>query len=106
TPSLLSRVDDQLRIRRDARALVQRTLRQRLHLARRVILDRDREAAAVAFHEHEALAVRRGPRRDVPVALEREPLDAVGGEIEAIDLRGAAAVRREQDVLAVRRELG
>ena len=54
------RVDDQLAVRCDARAFVERALRQHLHLPRRVILQRDVEATAVAAHEHEALAVGQG----------------------------------------------
>jgi hypothetical protein len=48
TRPLLRRVDDELRIRCNARTLIERTRGERLYLARRVILDRDREAAAVA----------------------------------------------------------
>ena len=72
TPPLFVRVDDELAVRRDARALVERPLRQHLHLARREVLRRDLEAAAVAAHEHEALAVGQRTRRDVVAAVERQ----------------------------------
>ena len=69
----------ELPIGRDARAFVERALRQHLHLARRVVLDRDLEAAAVAAHEHEALAVGQRARRHVVAAVEREALDRAAG---------------------------
>ena len=51
TATLLGRVDDQARVGRDAGTLVERALRQHLHLARREILDADREAPAVSTHD-------------------------------------------------------
>src|SRR5690242_389647 len=81
TPPLLARVNDELRIRRNRRAFVERTLRQHLHLSRRVILNREHEAAAFALHEHEPLAVGQGARRHVVVALEGQTLDAIGREV-------------------------
>ena len=80
--------------------------RQHLHLPRREILDRDHEAPAVATHEHEALAVRRGVRRDVVAAVERHSLDGARGDRQPVDLRRAAAIGGEQQRPAVRRERG
>src|SRR5215475_7519622 len=70
TRPLLGRVDDELRIRCDARTFVERPGRERLHLPSRVLLNGDHETAAVAAHENEALAVGQCARRDVPVAFE------------------------------------
>ena len=104
TPPDLVCVEDQLAVGRDARRFVARSGRQHLHLPRREILRRDLEAAAVAAHERKALAVGKRPRRDVVAAVEREPLDGVAAQRQAVDLRTAAAIGREQQRLAVGHE--
>src|SRR6266545_631195 len=101
TPSIPGRVQDQLAIGRDRRRFVARSLRQYLHLSRREILDRDVEAAAVAAHENKSLAVGQMPRRHVIAAVESHPLDRPVAERQPVDLRAAAAVRREQDGLPI-----
>src|SRR4029077_12522376 len=82
------------------------TAGENLHLPRRVIHERHLEAVAVAAHEDETLAVRERTGRYVVGAVERQSLDAAARKIDAIDLRRAAAVGREQQRAAVGREGG
>src|SRR5206468_8469346 len=93
-------VEDQLAVGGEARAFIDGSRGEHLHLARGEILRRDREAATVAAHERKALAVRERPRGNVVAAIERHALDGAAADIEPVDLRAAAAVRREQDRLA------
>src|SRR5207237_7054607 len=95
TASALVCVDDELAVRRDARAQIVGTVGQYLHLARRVIHQRDLISIGGAVHERESLAVGQRPRRHIVIAVERQSLDGASADACAIDLRRAAAGRRE-----------
>ena len=76
-------------------------MRKHLYLARREILDRQIEAAAVAAHEYESPAIGQMPRRHVVAAIEGHPLDCAAAERQPVDLRRAATVGGEEDRPAV-----
>src|SRR5204863_4503824 len=106
TRSTLRRVQDQLAVGRNRRRLVEIALRQHLHLARSEVLDRQVEAAAFAAYEYESLAVGQMPRRNIVVAFEGHPFDAPAAKREPVDLRAAAAIRREQNRAAIPGKIG
>src|SRR5689334_18138977 len=104
TASAFVRVDNQFAVRCDARAQIIGPVGQYLHLARRVVHQCNLVTVPGAAHEHEALAVGRGPRRHVVVAVEGQPLDVAAADAGAIDLRRAAAIGGEDERPAVGRE--
>src|SRR5262249_21264302 len=97
-------VENQAPIRSEGGRSVELRVGQNLSLTCGQIHEREAVASLYALNESKRFAFRAVARRHVVAALESHALDIGSCRAHAVDLRRAAAIRSEQDVLAVGRE--
>src|SRR6056297_4159990 len=103
TVALPRGIDQRGSVGREIRRLVQPAIGQHLEQIVLQVEYRNAVVAPVVVDDGELAAVRRYPRARIIAALERHAAGIATAGVDPVDLRAAAAIRREIDGVAVRR---